>query len=330
MATPSLLDELWQPEIPVKLEPGTFRGLFQVSSQGADDIVDLDSSQEAEAGAEVEADAEIGRDPEGLGSIEGIDNGPIFDWSAEPGEAADDDVPAPFYEEADDDVPAGQADVQARQIGAPADPDLSGTGATCLNGVKNEAHRAMDEMMNLSADRYNNGDYEDVLSSFMDTDSFKQLEKLRDEDPINAGRLGEVAAIAEKEEDKMWDALKARDFVFQTAGTKGNPMGGRWARAVKKYPKLKQQYAAVGKGHAAQKAFRQTWAGEEYDTYETEKAKTETRVQRWTKKGKYIALGRVAWFEGGGRAGQKASTNIGLHALQMGSPWFKKDKRLRT
>ena len=319
MATPSLLEDLWQPDIAVKLEPGTFRGLFQVSSQGP---VDIDSSQEAEA--EVEVEAEVGRDPDGL---EGIDAGVIFDAWGEAGE--EDDVPAPYFEDADDDVPPGQADVLANQIGL-LDPDLSGFGATCLNGVKTEAHSAMEEMMNLSADQYNDGDYEDALSSFMETDSFKLLEKLRDEDPINADRLGEVAAIAEKEEDKMWGALKARDFVFNAAGTKGNPMAGRWARAVAKSPKLKQKYVAVGKGHVAQKAFRKKWASEEYDTYETEKAKTETRVQRWTKKGKYIALGRVAWFEGGGRAGQKASINIGLHALQMGSPWFKKDKRAKN
>ena len=171
------------------------------------------------------------------------------------------------------DVTAGQPDLTQ---------DFSGTGGTCLETMTTEAASAWGTMMAMANgdDNYDDGDYEDAMCRFMDTASFQEFEKLRDSDPLNQDRVGEVAAMAEKEEDKMWKTLKDKNFVFLVAGNKGNPMAGRWVRAVRNAPQLKKDDAAVGKGHAAQQAFRKTWANASFDKYEMEKTQTETRVHR--------------------------------------------------
>ena len=86
----------------------------------------------------------------------------------------------------------------------------------------------------------------------------------------------------------------------------------------------------MGKCRKKQEAFRAEWGEETHETYEREKTKTVTTCQKWMSKGKYMTIGRMAWKEGGGKSGWVSACNLALHAVVLGPPWTKRDKKARN
>ena len=82
----------------------------------------------------------------------------------------------------------------------------------------------------------------------------------------------------------------------------GNAVAGRWARARNSDKKIAAEYEAI-KGEQAKADYRKKWAKKEFDKHVTvfKKVRSETR-EHW-KNSEYLAIGRIAWLEGGGKAG---------------------------
>eukprot|EP00959_Pyramimonas_sp_CCMP1952_P170587 3564894-Pyramimonas_sp.AAC.1 len=114
-------------------------------------------------------------------------------------------------------------------------------------------------------------------------------------------------------------SLKERGFVFSTEKPKGNPMSGRWDRALKNNAKLRQYYMDA-KGYLNKQEFRSTWAKGEYEKWATkhELTKTETHSLEDIKDAEYMSMGRVAWKCGGGRSGNKMAQNYCYQCILMG------------
>eukprot|EP00959_Pyramimonas_sp_CCMP1952_P454481 9469975-Pyramimonas_sp.AAC.2 len=104
----------------------------------------------------------------------------------------------------------------------------------------------------------------------------------------------------------FWENIKNNGWEVPTAATKGNPIGKRWDRAIRSPTEageaLRMAYGKRADG-ADKAAFRKDWARKEY----LKKSVTWTHLVKETrehwKKSVYIPLGRVAHFEGGGKAG---------------------------
>ena len=88
---------------------------------------------------------------------------------------------------------------------------------------------------------------------------------------------------------------------------------------------MKKRYAAVGTGRRAQMAFRMNWAKDKYDEYKASMTVSETHTQEWITKSRYLAVGRIAWKFGGGKAGWRAALNHCGKALQIGEPMYEYD-----
>eukprot|EP00959_Pyramimonas_sp_CCMP1952_P432461 9056103-Pyramimonas_sp.AAC.1 len=123
------------------------------------------------------------------------------------------------------------------------------------------------------------------------------------------------------EEDKMWEKYRQNGFNFSCKGKQGNPMGGRWQRAVKK-PDLKNKYqAAQAAGQEAMTKFRREWCEGQYTEYIEKRSKVESRKQEFFKTAVYLSIGRIAWLEGGGQAGMRAAVKYMAKAMIHGGKW---------
>eukprot|EP00929_Paragymnodinium_shiwhaense_P035571 TRINITY_DN19175_c0_g1_i2.p1 TRINITY_DN19175_c0_g1~~TRINITY_DN19175_c0_g1_i2.p1 ORF type:complete len:567 (-),score=116.05 TRINITY_DN19175_c0_g1_i2:145-1791(-) len=136
-------------------------------------------------------------------------------------------------------------------------------------------------------------------------------------------------AGTEVDDAKFWEDAKAKNFVFAASGSNQNPMAGRWARCLKRSAQLKEDYKNCGSTHAEKAKFRQDWAEKQYDEYMATKSHTRTHEQIWTKEGRYLAIGRIAWLEGGGSAGWRAAINYCSSCVSLGGRWVKFDSKAR-
>eukprot|EP00959_Pyramimonas_sp_CCMP1952_P297441 6222420-Pyramimonas_sp.AAC.1 len=109
----------------------------------------------------------------------------------------------------------------------------------------------------------------------------------------------------------FWESMKANDFEVPTAATKGNPIGKRWDRAIRGSNQISK---ALREGYGQKKtdtekaAFRREWARKECAKKSTSWSKVQTEKRESWKKSVYIPLGRMAHFEGGGKAGWTQAT----------------------
>ena len=86
------------------------------------------------------------------------------------------------------------------------------------------------------------------------------------------------------EESEAWEECKRNGFNFGTGGAAGNPLAGKWARALKRSQVLKDRYAAVkGFGTEAKAAFRAEWAQETYKAYAEKRVATSFESTAWIK-----------------------------------------------
>eukprot|EP00929_Paragymnodinium_shiwhaense_P074376 TRINITY_DN38061_c0_g1_i2.p1 TRINITY_DN38061_c0_g1~~TRINITY_DN38061_c0_g1_i2.p1 ORF type:complete len:615 (+),score=150.99 TRINITY_DN38061_c0_g1_i2:96-1847(+) len=133
-------------------------------------------------------------------------------------------------------------------------------------------------------------------------------------------------------DDAAWEDVAKNNFMFKTSGVAGNPVAGRWARALKKDAELKKQYSACGSTYAAKEAFRKNWAKAEYDEYVKTRTFRTTVTQTMLKESSYKGIGRIAWKEGGGKSGWRAAVNWCISCIQLGGKWLKyceKSKRIK-
>eukprot|EP00959_Pyramimonas_sp_CCMP1952_P223561 4674148-Pyramimonas_sp.AAC.1 len=96
------------------------------------------------------------------------------------------------------------------------------------------------------------------------------------EDEADGDGVDPDKAKKDEEERAFWDTIKAKGWVVNTSATKGNPVGGRWARAIaktvikdgKKVPcQLAQDYRSCANDDE-RKEFRSKWAQGEWSKYE--------------------------------------------------------------
>ena len=73
-------------------------------------------------------------------------------------------------------------------------------------------------------------------------------------------------------------------------------MAGKWQRTLASDPALRAKYASL-KGHKLKEEMRQNWCKEQHDEYVSKKLLITSDEQIDFSKGKYMALGRIAWTD---------------------------------
>ena len=130
-------------------------------------------------------------------------------------------------------------------------------------------------------------------------------------------------------EEAFWAALKAGNFHFGTGGSKGNPAGGRWARALKADANLKAEYDQV-QGRKDKEAFRAKWAASKYENYVAAKSFTQEYKEVDWSDVKYKSIAKIAQDEGGGKQGMIAACNVAIRCYALKGRWYRFDEWTRT
>ncbi|CAK0898128.1 unnamed protein product, partial [Prorocentrum cordatum] len=130
--------------------------------------------------------------------------------------------------------------------------------------------------------------------------------------------------VATTEEELMWRHLQSKGFLFGTAKGAGNPIAGRWQRALDRDPELHAAYIREA-GYTNKAAFRQRWAEGEFKKWERmhEMKIATTNSKKEKLKGEHLSLGRIAWKFGGGGTGKKLAIRYCTKAVMMGGKWTK-------
>eukprot|EP00959_Pyramimonas_sp_CCMP1952_P202571 4236240-Pyramimonas_sp.AAC.1 len=114
-------------------------------------------------------------------------------------------------------------------------------------------------------------------------------------------------------EEQMWEHVKSLGFVFKTNAKGGNAIASRWQRVVdKEGSKENVEYKALKGNSSEQEAYRASWAREKYQEFVKRREKVTTFSRTEYKNGQYLAIGRVAHLEGGGRLGWLQAPPAGL------------------
>ena len=148
---------------------------------------------------------------------------------------------------------------------------------------------------------------ETKLNRFYHSGLLKRIAELKAVDPkfkAAEDELEKVAAATGQTKDErdteFWGMMERQNFRFSTSMAKGNPMGGRWDRALRADKALKESYKKL-KDNNAKENFRRTWAKKLYKSWQeatgAEKAEQETKSTGI--KGKYFGVHRIAVEEGG-------------------------------
>ncbi|CAK0852493.1 unnamed protein product, partial [Prorocentrum cordatum] len=239
-------------------------------------------------------------------------------------------------EAAEDDV---AKDGPARQQSQPSTPQAVGATEDAVHGAGREVRH----------DESRWGECERPPTTPPVKNSLKaqleQSESALKEVAENAGMDWTVMAAAMKEADEevsmtnradpdewaFWQKYKQSNFEFSAKGKAGNPMAGRWQRAVAankdgvadEFKKWKDDGKPLSD-------FRQKWAAGEYDKYRGTLKQVSSFTQEFFKKGEYLAVGGVAWLEGGGDQGRQNAITYATKAIQMGPPWICYDEMTET
>ncbi|CAK0832151.1 unnamed protein product, partial [Prorocentrum cordatum] len=128
-------------------------------------------------------------------------------------------------------------------------------------------------------------------------------------------------------EEQMWEHVKSLGFVFKTNAKGGNAIASRWQRVVdKEGSKENVEYKALKGNSIEQEAYRASWAREKYQEFVKRREKVTTFSRTEYKNGQYLAIGRVAHLEGGGRLGWLQAIKIFCKTMAMGPPWIAYDE----
>ena len=109
-----------------------------------------------------------------------------------------------------------------------------------------------------------------------------------------------------------------------TAANKGNPVGGRWARAKKDSKIISAEYDQCV-GDPAKARYRQEWAKKQWNIHVKEFIQIKKEVRESWKRSTYMPVGRMAVEEGGGKAGWLQASRYAFRCMCLGPPWVRYD-----
>ena len=152
-------------------------------------------------------------------------------------------------------------------------------------------------------------------------DIAKKLKEFQNDQP-----QGPTTGAPVSPEANMWQNMQQKSFHFDAQGGKGNPMAGRWAKWINdpENAAKKEEYKK-SVGRESKLTFRADWAKKEYDRYKSQKSFTQSHSHIQRTKGKLLSLPRIAWKEGGGKAGMTAAVRHACRCMTLGAPWVKWD-----
>ncbi|CAK0886366.1 unnamed protein product [Prorocentrum cordatum] len=168
------------------------------------------------------------------------------------------------------------------------------------------------------------------MTTFFQGSLIHQLRSKREKPPdsIEAEITSQVVTEAERKEmeaeAKLWAHVEAQGFEFSTAKIAGNPMGGRWDRALNNDASLKKQYMET-KGYANKREFRSSWATKEHLKWQEKQKRVQATIHEKIeeKGGEYMTMGRIAHKLGGGSVGNRLACRYCGKAVVMGGIWVK-------
>ena len=134
----------------------------------------------------------------------------------------------------------------------------------------------------------------------------------------NLGQAGAAQTVPPSDKEK-----KLREAGAAGVDTKSQ-VGQWWAKAVAKDAELLARYQSVGKGFAAQRAFRSGWAREQAAEMEATRTLTQRSIEVDESNGTYEALTVIAQKEGGGAEGATAAKNYAdkcISLMRQGVTW---------
>jgi hypothetical protein len=141
------------------------------------------------------------------------------------------------------------------------------------------------------------------------SDDLKQLHKMGNishgesvGEPEDFGPKMVIKSEEEAKEFEFWTNMSSLNFKVNTDGGRGNPVAGRWQRALDGDENLRQRYEATV-GRKKRQDFRRDWCKAKYDDYMIEHSRTTEEVRKQWKNSRYLPIGRIAVEEGGGKAG---------------------------
>ena len=220
----------------------------------------------------------------------------------------------------EEEVPAGQATPVGEETAAAGAADDVASTLINIEGEAQDMNALSDQMFS-----------ELGLTAVVKSKDAAELEKTLDTELgslLNAGTLDQgpkPSPPGAKEE-----AYKAA-AVSPSFDMRGS-VGQSWSATKASNPDLSRSYEAVGKSYSAQRAFRQRWAKEQYETIKKEREMTEVQYFSIGQVGKYKPFSCMVRDEGGDDAAVTAAMNIVKteillmreHKYLLGRlPWFK-------
>ncbi|CAK0855457.1 unnamed protein product, partial [Prorocentrum cordatum] len=168
------------------------------------------------------------------------------------------------------------------------------------------------------------------MTTFFQGSLIHQLRSKREKPPdsIEAEITSQVATEAERKEmeaeAKLRAHVEAQGFEFSTAKIAGNPMGGRWDRALNNDASLKKQYMET-EGYANKREFRSSWATKEHLKWQKKQKRVQATIHEKIeeKGGEYMTMGRIAHKLGGGSVGNRLACRYCGKAVVTGCIWVK-------
>ena len=123
-----------------------------------------------------------------------------------------------------------------------------------------------------------------------------QLQEFEDRKPKMTQRQHQLS-----EEEEMWKALQDNNWKFSTEKKKGNPIAGRWDRALKQSKELHDKYRQAA-GFGGKDAFRAEWCEHQFHKWDKTTVVERKQMHSMTETldGTYYAMGMIAKQYGGG------------------------------
>ena len=114
------------------------------------------------------------------------------------------------------------------------------------------------------------------------------------------------------EKEKLLEAA-SQDKCFDMRST----VGGWWMKTLKTDARLAEEYKALGKSYAAQRAFRARWAAQQAEQCRLERQASQTNIEVSEEDISYEPLARIAHLEGSGDSGQQAALNYAAKCVEL-------------
>jgi hypothetical protein len=112
---------------------------------------------------------------------------------------------------------------------------------------------------------------------------FSNLEHFMSDHVAKTADLGRPPVVGDTVDDMETLLMTEKEKIFKEASATASfdmrsKVGQWWTRELKDDGKLKQMYAAVGRGYEVQREFRQQWAKKKFESMMTQRTHTEELV----------------------------------------------------